>query len=442
MLVKTQELQQVSQHVDWEKLREQYLTALYSDESEEPSSRRQLKKRAPRSSNNKNKKGAPRSSSNRNKKWSVADIEKNLEKQANKAVEVARGIGGQKAVKKGADKGLRSSAVDNAMKFAQNAGKMQKVAKDADKKPEVEQVAVKKPLQPTSNTYGDLHETKDTNTYGELHETKDTNTYGDLHETKDTDTYGDLHETKEISPVEPVDTFAPVAPALAPASAPALALALAPASAPASAPATSVSEDEVGTDGDELPIIVTTKNLDAMEKDVANDANAPVTSVSEDEGRADGDEFPIIVTTENVDAMKKDAANDANAPEDLDAMEEDAANAANRSSRQGDDASFNGKPIPDYTANTGNCPGPGDSFAAVPCAPTNLRALCNKYDDEGIFSACFDACFPSFCCIHGKCLGEDRQPRLPKHELTFNFLFNQQMLLLKPTPLPRIATKT
>jgi hypothetical protein len=88
MLVKTQELQQVSQHVDWEKLREQYLTALYSDESEEPSSRRQLKKRAPRSSNN--KKRAPRSSSNRNKKWSVADIKKNLEKQANKAVEVAR----------------------------------------------------------------------------------------------------------------------------------------------------------------------------------------------------------------------------------------------------------------------------------------------------------------------------------------------------------------
>ena len=76
----------------------------------------------------------------------------------------------------------------------------------------------------------------------------------------------------------------------------------------------------------------------------------------------------------------------------------------NSTSRQGDDAAFNGKPIPVYTPSSGNCPGPGNVAATpIPCAPTNLNNICSKYDDAGSFKACFEACKPSFCCIHGKC---------------------------------------
>jgi hypothetical protein len=69
--------------------------------------------------------------------------------------------------------------------------------------------------------------------------------------------------------------------------------------------------------------------------------------------------------------------------------------------RQGDEASFNGKPIPVYTYEKGNCPDPGD-VAKVPCAPDDLEKICDKYDDAGSLRKCFNACKPSFCCIHGK----------------------------------------
>lgn len=63
-----------------------------------------------------------------------------------------------------------------------------------------------------------------------------------------------------------------------------------------------------------------------------------------------------------------------------------------------------GIPIPNYVYSTGSCPGAGNSPAAVPCAPTNLDQMCDKYDsnNQGKFSLCFNACIPSFCCIHGK----------------------------------------
>jgi hypothetical protein len=69
--------------------------------------------------------------------------------------------------------------------------------------------------------------------------------------------------------------------------------------------------------------------------------------------------------------------------------------------RQGDEASFNGKPIPVYSYDKGNCPNPGD-VAKVPCAPDDLKKICDKYDDAGSFRKCLEACKPSFCCIHGK----------------------------------------
>ena len=65
--------------------------------------------------------------------------------------------------------------------------------------------------------------------------------------------------------------------------------------------------------------------------------------------------------------------------------------------------------IPIYNYSRGNCPGPGDSAQAVPCAPDNLEQICSKYNDAiapndppGKFSDCFNACRPAFCCIHGK----------------------------------------
>ena len=60
-----------------------------------------------------------------------------------------------------------------------------------------------------------------------------------------------------------------------------------------------------------------------------------------------------------------------------------------------DDDEFIGKPIPVYRYAAGtNC----RDTTGVPCAPDNLRELCDKQD--GSFSECFEACIPSFCCIH------------------------------------------
>uniref|UniRef100_A0A7S1VWT1 Calmodulin n=1 Tax=Grammatophora oceanica TaxID=210454 RepID=A0A7S1VWT1_9STRA len=61
-----------------------------------------------------------------------------------------------------------------------------------------------------------------------------------------------------------------------------------------------------------------------------------------------------------------------------------------------------GIPIPIYNYDLGNCPDVGDSPEQVPCAPDNLPQICDKYDenDLGKFSECFEACTPSFCCIH------------------------------------------
>jgi hypothetical protein len=80
---------------------------------------------------------------------------------------------------------------------------------------------------------------------------------------------------------------------------------------------------------------------------------------------------------------------------------EDAKSIGQMDQRQGDDASFNGKPIPVYSYDKGKCPDAGD-VAQLPCAPDDLEKLCNKYDDMGSFKKCFEACKPSFCCIHGK----------------------------------------
>ena len=57
--------------------------------------------------------------------------------------------------------------------------------------------------------------------------------------------------------------------------------------------------------------------------------------------------------------------------------------------------------IPKYEYNKGNCPDAGDSSAKVPCAPDNLDQLCDKYQDGSSFTKCWEACIPSFCCIHG-----------------------------------------
>jgi hypothetical protein len=58
--------------------------------------------------------------------------------------------------------------------------------------------------------------------------------------------------------------------------------------------------------------------------------------------------------------------------------------------------------IPNYKYDEGNCPDAGDSAAAVPCAADlNLDVICDKYQEGSSFTACWEACIPSFCCIHG-----------------------------------------
>lgn len=75
-------------------------------------------------------------------------------------------------------------------------------------------------------------------------------------------------------------------------------------------------------------------------------------------------------------------------------------NQITKSSRRLQSASdIDGDVFDQYEYSSGNCPDPGS--LGVPCAPTNLAQLCNKYDrDVGSFRACFEACGPAFCCIH------------------------------------------
>ena len=60
---------------------------------------------------------------------------------------------------------------------------------------------------------------------------------------------------------------------------------------------------------------------------------------------------------------------------------------------------IDGEVFDGYEYTKGSCPNPGSR--GVPCAPTNISSLCNKYDrSNGSFRACLDACKPAFCCIH------------------------------------------
>ena len=119
-------------------------------------------------------------------------------------------------------------------------------------------------------------------------------------------------------------------------------------------------------------------------------SHAPVDRISTAAGTggdsaADGDEFPII-------------ANNSSGGTVVAAQQR-----ARASDQQGYDESFNGKPIPVHVPSKGNCPDAGNvAVIPIPCAPDNLKQICNKYDPAGSFRACFEACRPSFCCIHGK----------------------------------------
>ena len=53
----------------------------------------------------------------------------------------------------------------------------------------------------------------------------------------------------------------------------------------------------------------------------------------------------------------------------------------------------------EYSFNKGLCPNPGST--GVPCSEgLDLRTICDKYNERGSFRDCWDACKPSFCCIH------------------------------------------
>jgi hypothetical protein len=52
-----------------------------------------------------------------------------------------------------------------------------------------------------------------------------------------------------------------------------------------------------------------------------------------------------------------------------------------------------------YRYDSGNCPKPGST--GVPCAEnTDIRKICDRYNEKGSFKKCWDICKPSFCCIH------------------------------------------
>ena len=59
---------------------------------------------------------------------------------------------------------------------------------------------------------------------------------------------------------------------------------------------------------------------------------------------------------------------------------------------------FDGDVFAQYEYSKGACPNSGSE--GVPCAPDNLQLLCNKYNREGSFRQCLDACKPGFCCVH------------------------------------------
>jgi hypothetical protein len=61
--------------------------------------------------------------------------------------------------------------------------------------------------------------------------------------------------------------------------------------------------------------------------------------------------------------------------------------------------SFEGDVFGQYEYSQGACPNAGS--LGVPCAPSNLSELCNKYNrDSGSFKECVNACKPGFCCVH------------------------------------------
>jgi len=52
-----------------------------------------------------------------------------------------------------------------------------------------------------------------------------------------------------------------------------------------------------------------------------------------------------------------------------------------------------------YRYSSGNCP--NDGIDGVPCSDPDLRKICDRYDEEfGSFRRCWELCTPSFCCIH------------------------------------------
>ena len=154
-----------------------------------------------------------------------------------------------------------------------------------------------------------------------------------------------------------VATDAPIAPALPPAAAPVLPPAAAPVLPPAAAPADSPSSPTTTSNSDTNP---------------------------------SGEEFPYTIVTSK--DLKMGGVFDTSLSENHDSG----------SARQRDEAAFNGIPIEIDRYNRGNCPDGGDvKDPPLPCAPDNLSKICDKRDPEGSFKACFEACSPSFCCIHG-----------------------------------------
>ena len=118
---------------------------------------------------------------------------------------------------------------------------------------------------------------------------------------------------------------------------------------------------------------------------LAPDDRVSTAAVAGGDRVADGDEFPIAASNSSGGTVVA------------------AQQSVRASDQQGNDASFNGKPIPVYVPSKGNCPDAGNvAVIPIPCAPDNLKQICNKYDPAGSFSACFEACKASFCCIHGK----------------------------------------
>lgn len=70
-----------------------------------------------------------------------------------------------------------------------------------------------------------------------------------------------------------------------------------------------------------------------------------------------------------------------------------------RRHRRLQESNIDGDVFDGYEYDQGACPNAGS--LDVPCAPSNLSSICNKYDrDNGSFKECLEACKPAFCCIH------------------------------------------